>query len=68
MNNRITMLWLAGLTAYVSFTTTDTYRVLKNVENGQFCTLKYMEKSANILYKLKHSQYLADVLAKQREP
>lgn len=60
MKNRVLILWLAGLTVYVSFTTSDTYRVLKNVENGQYWTMKYMEKSADILYKLKHSKLLAE--------
>lgn len=60
MNNRVLILWLAGLTVYVSFTTTDTYRVLKNVESGQYWTMKYMEKSTDILYKLKHSKFLAE--------
>lgn len=61
MKNRVLILWLAGLTVYVSFTTTDTYRVLKNVETGQYWTMKYMEKSCDILSKLKHSRLLADV-------
>lgn len=60
MNNRLTVLWLAGLTVYVSCVSNDVYRVLKNVENGQYCTMKYMEKSVPILHKLKHSRYLAD--------
>lgn len=60
MKNRVQILWLAGLTLYVSFTTYDTYRVLKNVETGQYYTLKYMEKSSGILYQLKHSRALSD--------
>lgn len=60
MKNRLTMIWLSGLTVFVSFTINDNYRVLRNVEFGQYCTLKYMEKSAAILYKIKHSSLLAE--------
>ncbi|MBX9688644.1 MAG: hypothetical protein K2X27_18190 [Candidatus Obscuribacterales bacterium] len=65
MKNRILILWLAGLTLYVSFSTYDVYRTLKNVETGQYYTMKYMEKSANILYKLKHSKLMAEAVASE---
>lgn len=54
------VLWMAGLTVYVSYVSQDVYRVLKNVESGQYYTMKYMEKSVPILSKLKHSRILAD--------
>ena len=60
LKNRLLVLWLAGLTVYVSYVSNDVYRTLKNVETGQYYTMKYMEKSVPILSKLKHSRYLAD--------
>lgn len=60
MKNRLLLLWMAGLTVYVSYTSTDVYRVLKNVEAGQYYTMKYMEKSVPILSKLKHSKLLKE--------
>ncbi len=57
MKNRLLVLWLALLTVYVSYTSNDVYRVLKNVETGQYYTLKYMEKSVPILSQLKHSPH-----------
>jgi hypothetical protein len=54
MKNRIGIFWLAALTVYMAYTTTDTYTVLKNVQTNQYYTLTYMEKSANILKRLKN--------------
>lgn len=67
MNNRITVLWLAGLSVYVSYVANDVYRVLRNVETGQYYTLKYMEKSAPILSKLKRSALLSGQSKAQAE-
>lgn len=60
MAKRVQILWLASLTIYVSYVSSDVYRVLKNVETGQYYTVKYMEKTVPILYKLKHSRLLDD--------
>jgi predicted transposase YbfD/YdcC len=53
MKSRIPMLWLAVLTIYQSYVTTDALSTLKSVEANQEYTLKYMEKSASILKKFK---------------
>lgn len=53
MHNRITVIWLALLTVYLSYTTTDMYSTVKSVEDCQAHTLKYMERSTAILRKLK---------------
>ena len=58
MKNRILVIWMAGLTIYTSYCANDTYRVLKNLENGQYCTMKYMEKSCGILVRIKKSPLL----------
>lgn len=63
MKNRLLVIWLAGLTVYNTYTANDTYRVLKNLESGQYCTMKYMEKSTGILVKLKKLPFLAGVPA-----
>ncbi|MBX9724389.1 MAG: hypothetical protein K2X81_23470 [Candidatus Obscuribacterales bacterium] len=60
MKNRLLVLWVACLTMYVCITTNDIYMVLKNVETGQYWTMKYMEKSTSILSKLRKSQLLTD--------
>jgi hypothetical protein len=56
MKNRIGILWLAALTVYISYTTTDTYNVLRDVASNQHSTLLYMEKSAEVLRQLKQSR------------
>lgn len=53
MKSRIPMIWLALLTIYQSYVTTDAMSTLKSVEANQQYTLKYMEKSASILKKFK---------------
>jgi hypothetical protein len=53
MKARIPMLWLAVLTVYQSYVTTDALSTLKSVEANQEYTLKYMEKSASILKRFK---------------
>ena len=58
MNNRLNMLWLSSLTVYMAYTTTDTYAVLKSVQQCQVHTLHYMEKSAAILKRLKHLKHI----------
>lgn len=60
LKNRLLVFWLAGLTVYVSYVSNDVYRTLKNVEAGQYYTMKYMEKSVPILSRLKHSRLLAE--------
>lgn len=52
MKNRIGIIWLAILTVYMAYTTTDTYNVLKTVVNNQQHTLLYMEKSTEVLTKM----------------
>lgn len=47
------MLWLAVLTIYQSYVTTDALNRLKSVETNQEYTLKYMEKSTSILKRIK---------------
>jgi len=47
------MIWLAILTIYQSYVTTDALSVLKSVEANQEHTLKYMQKSASILKRFK---------------
>ena len=59
MKNRLIMVWLAGLTVFVSFTIYDNYRILKNLETGQYYTMLYMAKSADILHKINNSSLLA---------
>jgi hypothetical protein len=59
MKNRLTTIWLAGLTVFVSFTIYDNYRILRNLETGQYYTMLYMEKSSAILRKIKHSSLTA---------
>lgn len=68
MKNRLLLLWMAGLTVYVSYTSSDVYRVLKNVETGQYYTMKYMEKSVPILSKLKHSRLLKEAGSEESAP
>lgn len=53
MKTRLPMIWLALLTIYQSYVTTDALSVLKSVEANQEYTLKYMEKSAVILKRIK---------------
>jgi hypothetical protein len=53
MKTRIPMLWLALLTIYQSYVTTDALSTLKTVEANQEFTLKYMEKSTTILKRFK---------------
>jgi hypothetical protein len=60
MKNRLTLLWLAGLTVFVSFTIYDNYRILRNLETGQYYTILYMEKSSAILHKIKHSSLVEE--------
>lgn len=52
--NRLTMIWMSVMTVYMACTTTDTYSVLRSVQGNQESTLKYMQKSADILRRLKH--------------
>jgi predicted transposase YbfD/YdcC len=47
------MIWLALLTVYQSYVTTDALSVLKSVEANQEHTLKYMQKSASILKRIR---------------
>jgi len=54
MKNRVGTIWLSILTLYLAYTTTDMYGVLKSVQGSQESTLKYMQKSASILKRLKH--------------
>lgn len=58
MKNRIGIFWLAALTVYMAYTTTDTYSVLKTVESNQGYTLKYMQKSVEILKRIKNSSLM----------
>ena len=58
MKNRIGIFWLAALTVYMAYTTTDTYTVLKSVQSSQSYTLQYMEKSAGILRRLKRAKLI----------
>lgn len=60
MKNRIAMIWLSLLTVYCSYTTTDTHAVLKSVRSNQEYTLEYMQKSVNILLKIKHLKVQPD--------
>lgn len=53
MRSRITTIWLSLMTLYMAYTTTDTYSVLKIVQGNQESTLRYMERSASILKRLK---------------
>lgn len=52
MKSRIGIFWLAVLTVYMAYTTTDTYNVLKSVASNQQYTLLYMAKSTEVLAKL----------------
>ncbi len=47
------MIWLAILTIYQSYVTTDALSVLRSVESNQEHTLTYMQKSASILKRFK---------------
>lgn len=58
MKNRIGIFWLATLTVYMAYTTTDTYAVLKSVQSNQGYTLKYMEKSVSILQRIKRAKLI----------
>ncbi len=53
MKGRVTTIWLSLMTLYMAYTTTDTYSVLKTVRGSQESTLRYMERSASILKRLK---------------
>lgn len=53
MKQRFGIIWLALLTVYLSFTTTDMYSTLRSVQNSQESTLYYMKKSAKILKRIK---------------
>lgn len=58
MKNRIGIFWLATLTVYMAYTTTDTYAVLKSVQSNQGYTLQYMEKSVSILQRIKRAKLI----------
>ncbi len=58
MKSRIGIFWLAALTVYMAYCTTDTYNVLKSVQSNQYFTLQYMEKSADILKRLKNAKMI----------
>lgn len=53
MKTRLPMIWLALLTIYQSYVTTDAMSRLKSVEANQECTLLYMQKSTSILKRIK---------------
>lgn len=63
MKGRIPMIWLALLTIYQSYITTDARTTLKDVEASQEVTLKYMEKTAAILKKFKKLHVPAEVVS-----
>lgn len=53
MKSRIPMLWLAFLTIYQCYATTDALSTLKTVAANQEYTLHYMAKAAKILKKIR---------------
>lgn len=61
MKNRIGIFWMAAMTVYMAYTTTDTYAVLKSVQSNQGYTLKYMEKSVSILQRIKRAKLIEPV-------
>lgn len=58
MKTRIGIIWMAALTVYMAYTTTDTYNVLKSVQSSQYFTLQYMQKSTEVLKRLKHAKLI----------
>lgn len=65
MKTRIGIFWMAALTVYMAYTTTDTYNVLKSVQSSQYCTLQYMQKSADILHRLKGAGMIESAKSEQ---
>ncbi len=53
MLKRLPTIWMAAMTVALSYTVTDTYAVLKQVQDNQGDTLIYMEKSARALRDLR---------------
>ncbi len=61
MKQRLGMIWMALLTAYMAIITTDMYNTLRSVDSCQESTLRYMQKTAKILKRIKH----ADMISKK---
>lgn len=61
MRSRIPMIWLAVLTIYQSYVTTDALKTLKSVDTNQQYTLQYMAKAAKILKKLRKQSQQHDI-------
>lgn len=55
MKSRIPILWLALLTIYQSYVSTDALQKLKSVEANQEETVRYMAKTVKILKRIKHA-------------
>jgi hypothetical protein len=53
MKSRIPMIWLAVLTIYQSYVSTDALSTLKTVSANQEYTLAYMAKAAKLLKKIR---------------
>jgi hypothetical protein len=56
MRSRIPMIWLAVLTIYQSYVSTDALSTLKTVAANQEFTLKYMAKTAKLIKKIRQAE------------